>query len=66
MNKVPTSVLVGLLILAGAGLLTGLYSGLVRLGLLASENPTISSIAHGPLMINGFLGTPLLYILFRS
>ncbi|TYP94815.1 hypothetical protein LX73_0104 [Fodinibius salinus] len=57
MNKVPTSVLVGLLILAAAGLLTGLYSGLVRLGLLSSGNPPISPIAHGPLMINGFLGT---------
>lgn len=57
MNKVPTSVLVGLLILAAIGLLTGLYSGLVRLGLLTTGEPAISPIAHGPLMINGFLGT---------
>lgn len=57
MNKVPTSVLVGLLILAAAGLLAGLYSGLIRLGLLASGTPPVSPIAHGPLMINGFLGT---------
>lgn len=57
MNKVPTSVLVGLLILSAAGLLTGLYSGLVRLGLLTSGPPPVSPIAHGPLMINGFLGT---------
>ncbi|PAU93256.1 hypothetical protein CK503_12595 [Aliifodinibius salipaludis] len=57
MNKVPTSVLVGLLILAAVGLLAGLYSGLVRLGLLSFATPLVSPIAHGPLMINGFLGT---------
>lgn len=57
MNKVPTPVLVGLLIFAAAGLLAGLYSGLVRLGLLAAGTPSVSPIAHGPLMINGFLGT---------
>ena len=57
MNKVPTSVLVGLLIFAAAGLLAGLYSGLVRLGLLSFGNPPVSPIAHGPLMVNGFLGT---------
>ncbi|MGM0547534.1 MAG: hypothetical protein ACQEST_12530 [Bacteroidota bacterium] len=57
MNKVPTSVLVGLLMLAAVDLLTGLYSGLVRLGLLSSIYPPVSPIAHGPLMINGFLGT---------
>ena len=43
--------------LAAAGLLTGLYSGLVRLGLLTSGSPAVSPIAHAPLMINGFLGT---------
>ncbi|MDZ7683492.1 MAG: hypothetical protein U5J63_17720 [Fodinibius sp.] len=57
MNKVPTSVLVGLLILAAIGLLSGLYSGLLRLGLLSAAEPAVSPIAHGPLMINGFLGT---------
>lgn len=57
MNKVPTFVLVGLLILAAVGLLSGLYSGLIRLGLLTSLEPSVSPIAHGPLMINGFLGT---------
>lgn len=56
-GKTPTYILVGLLILAATGLLTGLYSGLVRLGLLISGNPPVSPIAHGPLMINGFLGT---------
>lgn len=57
MNKVPTSVLVGLLVLAAIGLLSGLYSGLIRLGLLSTAEPAVSPIAHGPLMINGFLGT---------
>lgn len=56
-GKTPTYILVSLLILAAAGLLTGLYSGLLRLGLLTSGNPPVSPIAHGPLMINGFLGT---------
>jgi hypothetical protein len=56
-NKTPTYILVGLLIFAAAGLLTGLYSGLVRLGLLTSTELSISPMAHGPLMINGFLGT---------
>lgn len=57
MTKVPTPVLVGLLIFAAAGLLTGLYSGLIRLGLFSSVQSAVSPIAHGPLMINGFLGT---------
>lgn len=57
MNKVPTSVLVGLLVLAAIGLLSGLYAGLIRLGLLSTAEPAVSPIAHGPLMINGFLGT---------
>ncbi|MDZ7657711.1 hypothetical protein [Fodinibius sp.] len=56
-DKTPTYILVSLLILAAIGLLTGLYSGLLRLGLLSSAEPAISPIAHGPLMINGFLGT---------
>ncbi len=56
-GKTPTYILISLLILAVAGLLTGLYSGLLRLGLLTSSNPPVSPIAHGPLMINGFLGT---------
>lgn len=53
----PTFVLVGLLFLAAAGLFTGLYAGLVRLGLLGVSDHAISPLAHGPLMINGFLGT---------
>jgi len=56
-NKTPPYVLVGILVLAAAGLLAGLYSGLVRLGLRSFVNPPVSPIAHGPLMINGFLGT---------
>ncbi|MFH5885760.1 hypothetical protein ACG2F4_15740 [Halalkalibaculum sp. DA3122] len=57
-GKVSNKVLVGLLFFAAVGLLTGLFSGLVRLGFL-SDAPTqpVSPIAHGPLMINGFLGT---------
>lgn len=56
MSKVPTYVLVTLLILAATGLLTGLYAGLARLGFAGTES-SISPTAHGPLMINGFLGT---------
>lgn len=55
--KVPTYVLIVLLVFAAIGLLTGLYTGLVRLGLLSELESKISPIAHGPLMINGFLGT---------
>lgn len=55
--KVPTYILVGLLFLAATGLLTGLYAGLIRLGFLAEVNHMVSPLAHGPLMINGFLGT---------
>ena len=55
--KVPTYVLVGLLFVAAIGLLTGLYAGLIRLGFLPEANHAISPLAHGPLMINGFLGT---------
>lgn len=49
--------LVFLLILAGIGLLSGLFAGLVRLGVLQLPSQAISPLAHGPLMINGFLGT---------
>jgi len=56
-KKVPAFVLVGLLILAAVGLLTGLYSGLLRLGFLSEMEPAVSPLIHGPLMINGFLGT---------
>ena len=55
--KTPTYILVSLLVFAAAGLLTGLYAGLVRLGLWAGSSSVISPMAHGPLMINGFLGT---------
>jgi len=55
--KVPTYILVGLLFLAAIGLLTGLYAGLVRLGFLPDVKHAVSPLAHGPLMINGFLGT---------
>jgi len=54
--KTPTYILVSLLFFAAIGLLTGLYAGLVRLGLLAGSSSAISPMAHGPLMINGFLG----------
>lgn len=55
--KTPTYILVSLLIFAAAGLLTGLYAGLLRLGLWAGSSSAVSPVAHGPLMINGFLGT---------
>jgi hypothetical protein len=49
--------LIFLLIFAGIGLLAGLFAGLVRLGVLALPAQSISPLAHGALMINGFLGT---------
>lgn len=55
--KVPTYILVGLLFLAAIGLLAGLYAGLIRLGFLPDTEHVVSPLAHGPLMINGFLGT---------
>jgi len=56
-SKTATYVLVGLLLLAAAGLLAGLYAGLLRLGLLQTTGaPAVSPLLHGPLMINGFLG----------
>ena len=57
-GKVSNKVLVSLLFFAAVGLITGLFSGLVRLGFLI-DSPTqpVTPMAHGPLMINGFLGT---------
>lgn len=55
--KVPTYILVGLMFLAAIGLLTGLYAGLIRLGFMPEAHHPVSPLAHGPLMINGFLGT---------
>jgi hypothetical protein len=49
--------LVGLLVIAGIGLLSGLYAGLIRLGVFSGTSTAISPMSHGPLMINGFLGT---------
>ncbi|WP_069131210.1 hypothetical protein [Rhodohalobacter halophilus] len=46
-----------LLFTAGIGLLLGLYAGLIRLGILLPSALEIGAMAHGPLMINGFLGT---------
>jgi hypothetical protein len=48
---------VSLLFLAGIGLLAGLYTGIARLGLPIGGHQLISPLWHGPLMINGFLGT---------
>lgn len=55
-SKISTYVLVTLLFVTGIGLLSGLYSGLIRMGFLAGTSEVISPLAHGPLMINGFLG----------
>lgn len=57
-GKVSNKVLVSLLFFAAVGLITGLFAGLVRLGFL-HDSPTqpVSPMAHGPLMVNGFLGT---------
>lgn len=57
-GKISGILLVSLLFLAGICLLSGLYAGLARLGFLnqLSQQP-VSPMLHGPLMINGFLGT---------
>ncbi len=46
-----------LLVTAGMSLLLGLYSGLIRMGILLPSTLEIGAMAHGTLMINGFLGT---------
>ncbi len=47
-----------LLITAGGSLLLGLYTGLLRMGMTAAADLHLNNgILHGPLMINGFLGT---------
>lgn len=59
MNKTTVlNILFGLLLVsAGISLLLGLYAGLIRLGLILPAAFEIGAMAHGPLMINGFLGT---------
>ncbi|WP_138429206.1 hypothetical protein [Fodinibius saliphilus] len=57
-SRTPTYILIGLLAFAAFGLLTGLYAGLLRLGIFHHlSTQSISPLSHGPLMINGFLGT---------
>ncbi len=46
-----------LLVAAGISLLLGLYTGLIRLGLILPPAFELGAMAHGPLMINGFLAT---------
>jgi len=46
-----------LLALGGAALMTGMWAGLQRLGLV-SGGPAVA-VQHGPLMVSGFLGTVL-------
>lgn len=46
-----------LLLGAGGSLLAGLYSGLIRLGVLFPTALELNALSHGPLMINGFLAT---------
>ncbi|NIV15951.1 MAG: hypothetical protein GWN62_33235, partial [Aliifodinibius sp.] len=45
------------LLLALIALLTGIWSGLQRVGWQFSFHPGISPVTHGPLMVSGFLGT---------
>jgi len=45
------------LVAAGVSLLLGLYTGLIRQGLSMPMVFEIGPLAHGPLMINGFLAT---------
>lgn len=46
-----------LMALAGIALLAGLWAGLARLGWAVPPLPGTLTANHGPLMINGFLGT---------
>ncbi|MDG5767530.1 hypothetical protein QA596_08655 [Balneolales bacterium ANBcel1] len=56
MKPAYTNLLFGLLMAgAAAGLLSGLYSGLMLFGLPVPQPPVLTGPAHGPLMINGFL-----------
>ena len=60
-SKVPSLLLVALLAAAALSLLSGLYSGLARLGYTGilprlADDINIAYL-HGPLMINTFLGT---------
>ena len=38
-------------------LLVGMWAGLVRLGWVGLATPLVGPLAHGPLMVSGFLGT---------
>lgn len=58
MNKrISNWVLVALLILSVAGLLSGLFAGMVRLGWVIEGGSPVPPLMHGPLMVNAFLGT---------
>lgn len=46
-----------LLLGAGISLLIGLYAGLIRMGMATPAELRLDGMLHGPLMINGFLGT---------
>lgn len=46
-----------LMLSAGTSMLLGLYTGLIRMGVLAPAAIDLNGLLHGPLMINGFLGT---------
>ncbi|WP_432842848.1 hypothetical protein [Dactylosporangium sp. CA-092794] len=48
---------VPLLAAAGAGLLGGLYTALIRLGLAVPDRTADGGAAHGPVMVLGFVGT---------
>lgn len=57
-GKTATYILIGLLLFAAIGLISGLFAGLLRLGFLNEiKVQPVSPLLHGPLMINGFLGT---------
>ena len=59
MNKTDLlNTLFGLLLFCAAqGLLLGLYTGLIRLGMSSPQAFNLGPLTHGPLMINGFLAT---------
>jgi hypothetical protein len=56
-REISNYLLTVLLLLGALGLLAGLYAGFNRLGLWAGSSRMISPLMHGPLMVDGFLGT---------
>lgn len=57
MSQTSNRTLVLFLFLAALSLLSGLYAGLLRVDMSIADLLSLSAMIHGPVMINGFLGT---------